>query len=51
MKNSHNIHPTSDDLEFMEAFEEAIKDPEMRKQIISVLEEAGLLPLSARRPA
>ena len=44
-------HNANDDLDFMEEFQEAIKDPEIRKQIISVLEEAGLLPLSVRQPA
>ena len=33
------------------AFQEAIKDPERRKAIISILEEAELLPLSLRRLA
>ena len=27
----------------LKAFQEAIKDPEIRKEIISILEEAGLL--------
>lgn len=45
------IHPPSDDPEFMKTFQEALKNPDLRKEIISVLEEAGLLPLSARRPA
>ena len=39
------------DLEFMAAFQKAIRDPEQRKQIICVLESAGLLPSSVRRPA
>ena len=46
----HNCS-TIDDLEFLMDFENAIKEPELRKQIISVLESAGLLPLSVRRPA
>ena len=33
------------------AFQVAIKDPETRKEIISILEEAGLLRGSLRRPA
>ena len=40
-----------DDPEFMKDFLEAIKDPELRKEIIDVLESAGLLPLSARQLA
>ena len=54
IENHHStmsVHPPNDDLEFMKAFQEAIKDPELRKEIISVLEEAGLLPLFSRRPA
>ena len=35
----------------LKAFQDAIKDPETRKEIISILEEAGLLPLSLRRLA
>ena len=46
----HNCN-TQDGTAFMMAFQSAIKDPEIRKQIISVLESAGLLPLSVRRPA
>ena len=42
---------TADDLEFMTAFRKAIQDPEQRKQIISFLETAGLLPSVARLPA
>lgn len=45
------IQPLSDESEFMKAFQEAIKDPALRKEIISVLEAAGLLPLFARQPA
>ena len=41
----------ADDPEVMKAFQDAIKDPELRKQIISILEEAGLLPASIRQPA
>ena len=43
--------PITDDLEFMEAFKEAIQDPERRKQIISFLETNGLLPFADRLPA
>ena len=39
------------DPEDLEAFEKAIKDPELRKKIISILEEAGLLGESHRQPA
>ena len=35
----------------LNAFKEAIKDPELRKEITSILEEAGLLRASHRRPA
>lgn len=38
----------ADDPEVMKAFQEAIRDPELRQQIISILEEAGLLPESIR---
>ena len=41
----------SEDHEFMEAFKEAIQDPENRKQIISILETYGLLPFADRWPA
>ena len=41
----------ADDPEVMKAFQEAINDPVLRQQIISVLEEAGLLPESIRQPA
>ncbi len=41
----------ADDPEVMKAFVYAIQDPEIRQQIISILEEAGLLPVSIRRPA
>lgn len=37
--------------EELQAFQEAIKDPETRKEIISILEEAGLLHGSLRQPA
>lgn len=40
-----------DDPEELKAFEEAIQDPELRKKIISILEEAGLLGESHRQPA
>ena len=35
----------------LKAFQEAIKDPGKRKEIISILEEAGLLHESHRLPA
>ena len=41
----------ADDPEVMKAFVDAIQDPEMRQQIISILEEAGLLAGSIRQPA
>ena len=41
----------ADDPEVLKAFVEAIQDPEMRQQIISILEEAGLLPVSIDQPA
>ena len=41
----------ADDPEFMMEFLDAIRDPELRKEIIDVLESAGLLPLSDRQPA
>ena len=44
----HNI---ADDPEVMKAFQDALQDPELRKEIISILEEAGLLPESNRQPA
>ena len=37
--------------EFMMEFLEAIQNPELRKEIIDVLESAGLLPLSDRQLA
>ena len=48
-----SIHNRSaaDDLEFMVAFRKAIQDPEQRKQIIAILETAGLLPSVVRLPA
>ncbi len=55
MNATHEItllqHKVADDPEFMREFLEAIKDPELRKEIIHVLESAGLLPLSARQLA
>lgn len=42
---------SSDDQDFMKAFKEAIKDPEKRKQIISILETYGLLPFAEDLPA
>lgn len=41
----------ADDPEIMKAFQDAIQDPEKRQQIISILEEAGLLPGSICQPA
>jgi hypothetical protein len=41
----------ADDPEVMKAFVDAIQDPVTRQQIISILEEAELLPVSIRRPA
>lgn len=41
----------ADDPEVMKAFVDAIHDPELRQQIISILEEAGLLPVSIGQPA
>ena len=41
----------ADDPEIMKAFVDAIQDPGLRQQIISILEEAGLLPGSIRQPA
>jgi hypothetical protein len=41
----------ADDPEVVKAFTEAIADPELREQIISILEEAGLLPESICQPA
>ena len=38
------------DQEELEAFQEAVKDPELRKKIISILEEAGLLGESNHQP-
>lgn len=37
--------------EELKAFAEAIRDPETRKAIISILEEAGLLPVWLHQPA
>ena len=39
------------DPELLKGFEEALEDPKLRSEIISILEEAGLLPESLRRPA
>jgi hypothetical protein len=41
----------AEDPEILEAFQNALQDPERRKAIISILEEAGLLPESNRQPA
>ena len=35
----------------LQAFQEALKDPELRKEIISILEEAGSLRGLHRQPA
>lgn len=55
MKANHNTallgFDVPEDPEFMEAFQKAIQDPEQRKQIISILEKAGLLPFADRLPA
>ena len=55
MKANHDKsflnYDSSDDPEFMEAFKKAIQDPEQRKQIILILEKAGLLPFADRLPA
>lgn len=55
MKAKHNTvllqRNIADDPEVMKAFQDAIQNPELRQQIISILEEAGLLPESIRRPA
>ena len=41
----------ADDPEVMKAFQDALQDPELRQQIISILEEAELLPASIGQPA
>ena len=41
----------AEDPEVMKAFQEALQDPELRQQIISILEEAELLPGSICQPA
>ena len=55
MKANHNtmlLHRNiADDPEVMKAFQDAIQDPELRQQIISILEAAELLPVSIRQPA
>ena len=55
MKANHNtdlLHRNiADNPEVIKAFQDAILDPELRQQIISILEEAGLLPGSIRQPA
>ena len=55
VKANHNktmLHRNiADDPEVMKAFEDAIQNPELRQQIISILEEAGLLPVSIGQPA
>ena len=40
----------SDDREEEKAFQEAIKDQELRKEIILILKEAGLLGALPRQP-
>lgn len=40
----------ADDPEIMKAFQNAIQDPDLRQQIISILEEARLLPVSMDQP-
>ena len=42
---------TAVDPEELKAFQEAINDPDRRKEIISILEEAGLLHELRRQPA
>lgn len=42
---------TFNDSDFLRAFKEAIRDPEQRKEIISILETYGLLPSADRLPA
>lgn len=50
--NTAVCNPTvSVDPDELKAFQEAIKDPERRKEIIAILEEAGLLPLLPHRLA
>jgi len=55
MKTSHDVElltrNVADDPEVMKAFQDAIKDPVLRQQIISILEEAGLLLELTRQPA
>ena len=41
----------ADDPKIMKAFVDAIQEPELRQKIISILEEAELLPVSIRQPA
>ena len=41
----------ADDPEVLKSFADAIQDPELRKKIISILEEAELLPGSIDLPA
>jgi len=46
-KNQATVIYTSldpNEREELRAFAEAIKDPEIRREIITILEEAGLLP-------
>ena len=51
-QNTELLHRNvADDPDVMKAFQDAIQDPELRQQIISILEEAGLLPESTRQPA
>ena len=41
----------ADDPEFIKACEQALQDPEKRKQIICILQRAGLIQSSDRQPA
>ena len=50
--NTASLHQNvADDPDVMKAFQDAIQDPEVRQQIISILEEAKLLPGSIGQPA
>lgn len=55
MKENNNSEPFGrsllDDPEFIKACERALEDPEKRKQIICILQRAGLFPVSDRQPA
>ena len=41
----------AEDPEFIKACEQALQDPEMREQIICILQRAGLVQVSDRQPA